>query len=245
MGYTMSNGTARLFRATVLSVVLIGLSACSSLPRDEDYGYQVGSNDPLEPLNRGIHEFNYVVDGIAIKPAATLYKNAVPNPVRKGVRNALRNLASPVIVANAAFQGDPDYAFTALWRFVINSTFGIGGIFDVAATQGLVYRNEDFGQTLGTYDVPTGPYLVLPFLGPSNARDAVGIVVDTFIDPMTWLLDNEARVAYTATKVIDARARSIPITDDLEANALDYYSTLRSTYGQYRDNLIRNGEVKE
>jgi phospholipid-binding lipoprotein MlaA len=132
-------------------------------------------NDPLEGLNRGIFEFNRVVDGVLIKPAAQIYRGVLPQQAQDSVRSFLRNLRSPVILANDVLQGDMDRAGSTIGRFLVNTTLGIGGLFDVASELGMPFHDEDFGQTLAVWGVGEGPYLVLPLLGPSNPRDAVGL----------------------------------------------------------------------
>lgn len=222
------------------------LAGCVSMQEEEsEYDYETSNvYDPLEPFNRCVSEFNYTVDGLLIKPLAQMYRQALPKPVRKGVRNVLRNLSSPVLVFNSAVQGDAEQAFTAFWRFTLNSTLGVGGIFDFAGQYGLKHRDEDFGQTMAVHGAETGPYLVLPLLGPSNARDAFGRLVDVFIDPFNYV-DHEVVTARTVVRVIDGREEALDATEELERNALDLYSTTRSAYNQYRENLIRNGADAE
>lgn len=205
------------------------------------YYSNVTDNDPIEPVNRAIFTFNDFVDMILIEPVARAYHAVLPDPVEDGVHNVLSNLTAPVVLVNAALQGDVEHAFVTLWRFILNSTFGLAGIFDFAeANTGLMHRSEDFGQTLGVYGVGAGPYIVLPLLGPSSVRDVVGTVFDTVIDPVNYA---KPAVVYTRTglTVIDSRVKALPVTDDIDANALDPYSAFRSAYWQYRENLITNG----
>ena len=203
-------------------------------------------NDPLEGLNRGIFEFNRVVDGLLIKPAAQIYRGVLPQQAQDSVRSFLRNLRSPAILVNDVLQGDMDRAGTTISRFLVNTTLGIGGLFDVAGDHlGIPYHSEDFGQTLAVWGLGEGPYLVLPILGPSNPRDVVGLASEWFLDPINLYFTNVrdddwvpwVRAGLTG---LDARARSIDALDELERTSLDYYAAVRSLYRQSRDNEIRN-----
>jgi len=206
-------------------------------------------NDPFEGLNRGIFEFNRVVDGIIIKPAAQIYRGVLPQEAQNGIRNFLRNLRSPIILLNNLLQGDMDAAGNTIGRFLLNSTAGLGGVLDLAADRGLPYRGEDFGQTFGVWGIGEGPYLMLPILGPSNVRDTTGLVAEWFADPVNIALDNNdlewliyVRAGLTG---IDARSRSIDVLEELERTSLDYYAAIRSLYRQQRANDIRNSRPSE
>jgi phospholipid-binding lipoprotein MlaA len=199
-------------------------------------------NDPLEPVNRAVFAFNQVVDGLVLEPAAELYGLVTPRPVRTAVRNLLDHLASPVVLANDLLQGERERAGVTLARFMINSTLGAFGLYDMAANFGYLRHSEDFGQTLAVWGVDEGPYLVLPLLGPSNPRDAVGRVVDLLLlDPNTWLLPQSARLTRTATDAVATRFELDPVLDDLERSSLDVYAALRASYSQRRQSEIRNG----
>jgi phospholipid-binding lipoprotein MlaA len=195
-------------------------------------------NDPLEGVNRAVFEFNRVVDGLLIKPAAQIYRGVLPQQAQDSVRSFLRNLRTPAILVNDVLQGDMDRAGTTISRFLVNTTLGIGGLFDVAGDHlGIPFHDEDFGQTLAVWGVGEGPYLVLPILGPSNPRDVVGLASEWFLDPVNLYFTNKededwvpwVRAGLTG---VDARARSL--------DALDYYAAIRSLYRQNRDNQIRN-----
>jgi phospholipid-binding lipoprotein MlaA len=204
--------------------------------------------DPLEPLNRGIFEFNRIVDGLIVKPATQLYAFAVPEPGRRGVSNFLANLRSPVIFINHLLQGEGDRAGVTLGRFMINSTMGIFGIFDFASVVGVEPREDaDFGQTLGVWGVGGGAYLVLPLFGPSTLRDAGGLAVDTFFfDPFPYVTESEAQLARWGATTVDTRYRYGPLIDDLEASSLDFYVAARSAFLQNRASRIRrDGEVRD
>ncbi|MFI4999810.1 MAG: VacJ family lipoprotein [Reyranellales bacterium] len=210
--------------------------------------------DPIETPNRFIFSINRAVDIIALRPLAVLYRDWMPEGGQKGVRNVLDNLGEPVTAINEVFQGDPSRAITTMGRFLVNSTLGIAGLFDVAATFGMSKTKEDAGKTIGMWagvePENGGFYLVLPLIGPSNARDATGLMADYAIDPfqiltytlnVNWLLTSGPRYAAT---VIDTRSRTLFALDDLEKNSVDYYAALRSAYTQQRADLIRQKRDK-
>jgi phospholipid-binding lipoprotein MlaA len=204
-------------------------------------------NDPFEGGNRLSFEVNQALDDVLFRPVAVVYRSVLPDFAQDGVRNFMNNLNSPVIFANDVLQGEADRAGVTLLRFGINSTIGIGGLFDVASELDLPYHDEDFGQTLGTWGVGEGPYLYFLVMGPSNFRDFTGFVVDRGFDPLTYVNwgDDElehAQVIRTALNVIDLRARNIETLDDIERSSVDYYASIRSLYRQSRSDAIRNGE---
>jgi phospholipid-binding lipoprotein MlaA len=201
-------------------------------------------NDPLEIPNRFIFAFNQTLDVALIRPAAVLYRDLVPEYVRQRVHLALRNLNEPVTLANDLLQGDWQRAKTTWDRFLLNSTGGVLGFWDVATDLGHPYHKEDFGQTLGVYGVGGGPYIMLPLLGPSNLRDATGKVVDIFLDPFFYIAqetDKDEWMLYRfAMDGLDFRTRNLETLDEIERDALDFYARLRSLYRQRRDAEIRN-----
>lgn len=226
----------------------LAMTACATVPEDDPEALAAyeETNDPLEPMNRYFFEVNYALDELFLKPIAGWYYIALPNPAQDGVRNFLRNLSSPVVLANDLFQGETGRAGDTFMRFIINSTLGIGGLIDVAEDMGFPYHSEDFGQTLAVAGVDEGPYLVLPLLGPSNPRDVTGRVVDVFLDPLTYIarandLENLLYVRSGVTAV-DTRARNLKTLDEIREGSLDYYATIRSLYRQQRNDAIRNGE---
>lgn len=202
-------------------------------------------NDPLEGFNRGVFAFNELVYAGILGPVADVY-NVLPSEARTAVSNFFSNLKGPLIFINDLLQGEIMRALNTLTRFALNSTIGVVGFADVASTVGLEGHKEDFGQTLAVWGVGEGFYLVLPILGPSNPRDAVGqYVVDTLIDPVNIYLDNHDESNY---KVIRAAAAGFTgfagIRDDLVAlkeNSVDYYAAVRSLYRQRRAVEIANG----
>ena len=203
------------------------------------------NKDPLEGINRGIYKFNDVTDKAVFKPVATAYKAVAPTPVRKGFNNFFNNLGSITTVANDLLQFKFSHAFTDAGRFVINSTFGIAGFIDVAGMDKIERRKEDFGQTLGYWGAGSGPYLVLPFLGPSSVRDTAGLVFDTATsDPIHYThnigqvrLHNQLRLA----QFIDKRTELLIANDLIDEASLDPYAFMRDAYLQRRENLILDG----
>lgn len=205
---------------------------------------QDGPNDPLEELNRYFFEVNLLLDDLLLKPVAKGYRTVVPKPGRKAVTNFLNNLDSPVILANDVLQGEAGRAGTTVARFGINTTLGVGGLFDPAKSFGLVRHGEDFGQTLAVHGVGEGPYLMLPLLGPSPPRDLTGRAVDVLFDPLTWTgweYKEEASAAKLALGIIDTRERNLDTFDEIERTSIDFYAQVRSLYRQYRDSEIKNG----
>ena len=205
-------------------------------------GDENGVNDPLEVPNRMFFAFNEALDFAVIRPITVTYNFIVPKGVRNTVTNFLRNLRSPVVLANDLLQGNFDRAGTTAARFFINSTLGILGLFDFATLEGFAYHDEDFGQTLGTWGAGEGFYLVLPVLGPSSARDGIGIIVDIFLDPLTYILPTEYGLGRAALTGLDIRSRNIDELDDLKADSVDFYARVRSLYRQHRESEINNGE---
>jgi phospholipid-binding lipoprotein MlaA len=230
-------------------LIALGLSGCATEPTDpNELAAYREANDPLEPMNRYFFDLNNALDELVLKPFAGWYYIGLPNFAQDGIRHALDNLKTPVVLANDLFQGDLDRAGTTMGRFLINSTLGLGGLIDVATMFGLEYHTEDFGQTLAVWGVDEGPYLVLPFVGPSNPRDASGRVVDHFLDPLTYLAWSHdwidtANYVRAGLDIVDTRARNLKTLDEIKAGAIDYYATIRSLYRQQRNDAIRNGEA--
>jgi phospholipid-binding lipoprotein MlaA len=203
------------------------------------------TNDPLEPMNRAVFEFNDAVDKALIKPLAKGYREVVPAYGRERVRDVLNNLRSPIILANDVLQGEPDRAMQTLMRFAFNTGFGIGGLFDVAAPGGIPYHDEDFGQTFAVWGVGEGPYLVLPILGPSNPRDTTGLAAEWLADPFDIWMDRVGQdwAIWTRAGVagVDKREAYLDSLDEVEKQSVDYYAAMRSLYRQRRAADIKNG----
>ena len=227
----------------------LALGACATPPSDPvaraDFER---TNDPFEPTNRKILDFNMFVDRILLKPVALTYRTVLPQYTRNRLRDFLDNLGEPVVFINDTLQGQFKRADTTAGRFLFNSTFGVAGIWDQATAIGLEKQTGDFGQTLYSWGVPDGPYLVLPVLGPSDPRDAVGMGVDTYLDPFHWVgrhfggqANNNGLYRWVALG-IDERERNIEVLDDLQKNAVDFYAELRSLWRQHRAAELRHGE---
>ena len=222
----------------VLSVLV--LSACASIQQTE----RVAKIDPFERVNRAVFSFNEAADDYVIKPAAEAYKFVLPEFVRTGVTNFFSNINDVLIAANNLLQGKPSNAASDIGRFLVNSTIGILGFFDVATDMGLDKNREDFGQTLAVWGVGDGPYVVLPFFGPSNVRDTVGLVVDIETDFMinTNKLNSDEKIAVNGLRIINRRADLLDAGQLLEDAAFDKYSFLRDGYIQRRRSQIYDGE---
>lgn len=197
--------------------------------------------DPLEPLNRGIYQFNDTVDKAVLKPVATGYKEAVPDPVRTAVGNFFSNLDDVLVLINDLLQFKLDQAASDFSRLVWNTTVGIAGLFDVASKMDLPKHNEDFGQTLGYWGVGNGPYLVLPILGPSTLRDTAGLAVDSHYDPLWQHTPVDERNTAVAIHTVDTRSRLLDAEKILDEASLDPYVFLRDAYLQRRRGLVYDG----
>ncbi len=203
-------------------------------------------NDPIESVNRFIFGFNEFVYDILLRPISKAY-NYLPQPVREAVSNILDNVSSPKILANDVLQGEGERALQTTGRFLINSTAGLAGLFDVAEMIGIPEHDEDFGQTLGVWGVGEGFYLVLPLFGPSSPRDAVGkLGVDYFFDPLgLWLANtdrDEIAWALVGARAVDEFAGLVDELDQIKKTSIDYYAAIRSMYRQKREAEIKNGE---
>ena len=218
-----------------VAVGLVGLTtACSTVQTPSP-------SDPLEGFNRSVYKFNDVLDKAIVRPVAKGYQAALPDPVRGVIGNFFGNVGDVFIAVNNGLQGKPKDALSDAGRVVVNSTLGIVGLFDVATRLGLEKHDEDFGQTFGTWGVGTGPYLVLPFFGPSNVRDLFGLGFDTVTNPVGNVSDVAVRNSLSGTRLVDKRANLLEATDTLEKIALDPYSFVRDAYLARRQNLVYDG----
>ena len=222
-------------RASLIALLIVlTLDGCATVSGGRDDA----QNDPLEPLNRRVFAFDLALDRAVIKPVAEAYRSALPEFVRDRVRAVIDNLHEPLVLANDVLQGRGGAAVISGRRFLINSTLGLGGLFDRATEFGLARQSGDFGQTLYAWGLPDGAYLVLPFFGPSNFRDAVGLGVDMYTSPVSHVgsprTRREVGLAVGATDGIDLRSRNIETLAELEASSLDFYAYLRSVSRQYR-----------
>lgn len=238
--------SARILSFTALIAAPL-LAGCVTTPG----GVSEAELDRFEKTNRAIYSFNKGVDTAVIKPVTQGYRAVVPGIARRGVSNALDNVDEPLSFINAVLQGKFKVAFRAVDRFMINSTFGVAGLFDHATEMGLPKQEEDFGQTLAAWGVGSGPYIMLPLLGPSTLRDTVGFGVDSVTDPWPKFqkhvagLNGTERIGVTAGEAIDLRSRLIDTADPLLATALDEYATVRAAYLQQRLSDIYDGDPPE
>jgi len=237
-----------MLRGLIGVILAIGLSTAPTLAQDRQ-------DDPIEPVNRAIFQVNRVLDGLILEPAARIYRMVAPQFVRTGVTNFLANLRTPVVFVNDVLQGEAKRAELTLGRFMFNTIVGVGGLIDIGGMLGMPERHsEDFGQTLAVYGVGSGPYLMLPLLGPSNVRDTVGQVVDLAFDPMTilgavdigvFIVPTEFGLARTGAEALSFRERNIENIDELRRSSIDEYAAVRTLYGQFRASEIRNGAPAE
>ncbi len=234
-------------RAVVL-LLSLALGACATLPPASDPEARAAykeTNDPLEPLNRATFGFNRILGKVVLEPTARVYRAVLPRPVRDGVGNALHNLNSPVIFANDLLQGQGKRAGNTFLRFLVNSTLGIAGLFDVAKSFGIEGHDEDFGQTLAVWGVGEGPYLVLPVFGPSSPRDGIGMGADIVMDPFFWIIraSDEEYLNYVRAGVegIDLLERNLDELEELERSSIDFYAAMRTRYRENRRGEISNG----
>jgi phospholipid-binding lipoprotein MlaA len=229
-------------RASIVASVLGGaailvLGGCASQPRDTGDG---GAYDPLEPVNRAVFSFNRAADRALLRPVARGYDNVVPRPVKTGVANLLDNLSTPVWVLNHLLQGEFGQAGRQSSRFLINSTVGLLGLFDLASREGIEKRSANFNQTFGKWGVPPGPYLMLPFLGPSSARGAVAVYARYETDIIWNYFDDRRSIRdkLVALDIVDTRRRLLPL-DKMIDQAPDPYIFVREGYSQRVEYEIR------
>lgn len=212
---------------------------------EEDLESDVDVNDPLEPLNRAIYFVNQGIDGLIFKPLAIAYRLLLPEPVRDSIENVLTNIGSPVSFVNHLLQGEPDRAGNSLIRFGINSTLGILGLFDAAETFGFKSFETGFAETLGRWGVNTGPYLILPALGPSSFRSVVGLGGDYFMQPYNYYFMQDAHNdeiwpwVVSGTRVVHERNLVLEKVDEVVDGSIDPYVTFRSIYFQSQAHRLK------
>jgi phospholipid-binding lipoprotein MlaA len=231
--------------AGALAVAAFSLGACATRPPASDVEATQDfdqTNDPLEPTNRFFYKVNDTLDRYTLKPVAQAYIAVVPSPARTGVHNALTNLSSPVLFADDVSQANPRHAGDTFMRFVINSTAGVAGIFDVAKSVGYPAHTTNFGITLALWGVPQGPYLYLPLIGPTSPRGVVGRGIDSAFDPFTWVPRGYGLLtlnwARNGLSIVDLRATYMSDLEHVKATALDPYATFRSLYRQSIDSQV-------
>jgi len=232
-------------RITVLAALAVTLAvgACTTQSPEA-----LAQNDPFEPMNRSVFNFDVKLDHTVATPVAKFYRSAVPAPAREGIHNALDNLRSPVVLVNDVLQGEGSDAGDTFGRFMINSTVGLAGLIDVASKMGLPGHPNDFGITLGKWGAQEGSYLVLPFAGPKPPRDLVGDLADVGFDPLTYITWNNSTlymVVRTGLGVLDSRAANIDAVAAIERSSIDFYATTRSLYRQNRAAQINGGKPQD
>ncbi len=241
----------RFLSLMLLGFVILVLTGCAGsrepLTVDQNPAEITNNHDPLEKINRPIYAFNLKADKYVLRPLAKTYRKVTPDPVEKGINNFFENLGEPSTVVNSALQGKLGKAGTSAGRFVLNSTVGVLGIFDVAGKLDIPENEEDFGQTLAVWGMPSGPYLVLPFLGPSNVRDTIGdfvgdsLITNQLFNPDDYISDSNERLALQVVEILDARAEALGFEDILEIQ-LDPYVFHREFYRQRRQQEIEDSE---
>ena len=238
----------RLFQSICITIIL-GLGGCSSSISTQEvssFDSQYSPNDPFENWNRAMFVLDQGLTDIVFRPSTMLYDAFIFNNGRKGVTNILQNFRSPITLANNILQADLKGAGNTTTRFIINSTLGIVGVFDVANRLGFPYQAADLGQTLGIWGINSGPYLYIPILGPTTSRDLAGLAVDNYaFEAMAWIAradnPNWWGLTYGGLVTLDLKARTQALFDELDASSLDFYAAIRSAYMQSRNQLINKG----
>jgi phospholipid-binding lipoprotein MlaA len=230
-------------------MVLALVAACATPPPADDPDAVAEfeqMNDPLEPTNRAVFEFNDWLDVNFLHPTAVRYRRWIPAFIRDRITNLLANLKSPAVLANDLLQGNISRAGSTLGRFVLNTSFGVGGLMDVATPVGIRGHEADFGQTLAVWGVDEGFYLVLPLYGPSNPRDAFGLGAEGYADPLDYYLGHNRMEWVAMSRLVvsglSKREAYLDTLDDVKRTSLDYYSAMRSLYRQRRDAQIKEAK---
>ena len=232
---------ARIKRLALLGVTCL-IVGCASIPA----GVEPSPRDPWEPFNRSVFEFNEGLDKYLLKPVVAAYRFILPEIVREGIYNFFSNYSDIYTALQNLLQGKPDYAFNDLMRVAVNTIFGLGGLMDVATPGGLEKHKEDWGQTFGVWGVPSGPYVVLPFFGPSTVRDTFGTAADLETDYLfKYIPDVGLRNSITGLRVVNARNTYYEAGDLLDGAAIDKYSFIRDAYLQRREYQINEGRNDE
>jgi phospholipid-binding lipoprotein MlaA len=219
--------------AMLLAALLAG--GCVSVPPEKRVAH-----DPWEGTNRTLYQFNDAVDKVTLRPVARVYNKVLPKPIRQGVTNFSTNLYVPRSSINSFLQGKPRDGFSEIFRFIVNSTIGIGGIFDIASKSGLEAKNEDFGQTAAVWGIPQGPYVMLPFLGPRTLTDAILLPFDIGSDPLYYYEVRSYRDPITVLRIVNLRSRLLSL-EEMLAESADPYVTVRESWLQNREFEIYDG----
>jgi phospholipid-binding lipoprotein MlaA len=211
--------------------------------RDEAPAEETGDPaDPFHPFNRAMFTFNDWLDANALEPAARGWDFVVPHPAQRGIANFYDNLLFPIRFANDLMQGEVDPAVVILSRFTVNTTVGLAGLFDVASEMGLPAHRANFGQTMGKWGIPPGPYLVLPFFGSSDVRDTAGLIVDGYLGVATFFVDVPILLGSTAINAVNRRSLALEQVETVRGASLDLYSAARDAYFQQREELVKGAE---
>lgn len=226
-------------RYLLLALSAALLAGCATLPSGKP-----DPRDPWERMNRSTHAFNDAIDRTVAKPVAKAYVKVTPRFVRTGVSNVLNNLDTVGTVVNDVLQGKMRQAGRDSARFLLNSTFGLGGLFDPASAAGLEFNDEDLGQTLGKWGVGPGPYLVLPFLGPSTTRDTFTRLADQYTYPVTYLGDESTRYIIRGVSLLDMRAGLLDLDEQID-RSYDKYAFIRNAWLQRREFQVKDGDVDD
>lgn len=241
--FQLKQGLALTLPVLAIAGALTGCATPPPKSQTANYEAYKQLNDPLEPTNRVFFRINNTLDTYLMKPIARGYVAITTQGIRNHVGDFTSNIGGPGRMLNFMASGDPRDAGTALVRFVLNSTIGIGGIFDPASALGYPQTDTDFGLTLASWGVPPGPYLYLPIFGPSGVRDALNLPVEWFANPMEAAPDSTALSIFsdteTGVKIVNTRAEYLPIIDQINATALDPYATFRSLYRQSRASQLQ------
>ncbi len=234
---------AQILLVIVASMILGACAGPESVAKGKDTS-ALSVADPWESLNRGIDAANRGLDSVTLKPAARGYQQILPAFVRRGMTNFFSNLRTPLTIINQILQGKGRAAFSDTGRLLLNSTVGIGGLFDPATSAGLEKHSEDFGQTLATWGVPDGPFVMIPLLGPSTLRDALAIPLNFFADPLLHYENTSVRDKLWALQVLGMRAGLLSV-ENMISDSYDPYVTVRDAYLQNRRYLIYDGDPPE
>ena len=232
MSVDLSRGRPALSRAA-LAVAVALVAGCAAAPSRED---------PFEPMNRALYQFHDTVDTAVVKPVARAYIDIVPELVRTGVSNVFNNIEDLISAVNSLLQGKLDKFDDDLARVVLNTAFGVGGIFDLASMVGIERGNEDFGQTFGAWGLPQGPYLFVPFFGPTTVRDGSGTIVRIMVGPVGYIGEVPLRNSLYGLGAVDLRAQALSAGAIVDTAALDRYLFIRNAYLQRRRYLLYDGK---
>jgi phospholipid-binding lipoprotein MlaA len=247
---SVTHAVSRSWRGLVLAIALLSLTACAHRPPASDKAAVAAyeeRDDPLEPLNRTMFKVDQGMEAVLFRPIVWTYRKILPEWVRRRITLLMDNVRAPITLVNDLLQGEGKRASITFGRIVMNTTLGLGGMFDVATRNGLPGHTEDFGQTLAVWGLQPGSYLYLPVLGPTGIRDGIGLAVDSFaFDWVAWYSYNPhnlqwVQYAELGVTLVDTKSETQETTDELKKSSIDYYAALRSAYRQYRAKEIRNG----